>query len=171
MVRPHRDREGGDRDRRIDQRLVPEDRLAAEHREDLGHDAEERQGDDVDLGVPEEPEQVLPEDDAAVGGVVDVRPKTRSAAAARIAAASTGNAMSTRIDVTSVFQVKIGIRNIVMPGARIVMIVVMKFGAEDGAEAREAEAEHPEVAADTGRERRRRQRLIGEPSEGCRALR
>ena len=27
------------------------------------------------------------------------------------------------------FQVKIGIRNIVMPGARMVMIVVMKFTA------------------------------------------
>ena len=31
--------------------------------------------------------------------------------------------------VTSVFQVKIGIRHIVMPGARIVMIVVMKLTA------------------------------------------
>ena len=29
----------------------------------------------------------------------------------------------------SAFQVKIGIRNMVMPGARIVMIVVMKFTA------------------------------------------
>ena len=52
----------------VDQRLVPEDRLAAEDREDLGHDAEERQRDDVHLGVPEEPEQVLPQDDAAVSG-------------------------------------------------------------------------------------------------------
>ena len=32
-------------------------------------------------------------------------------------------------EVTRVFQVKIGIRNIVMPGARIVMMVVMKFTA------------------------------------------
>ncbi len=31
--------------------------------------------------------------------------------------------------VTSVFHVKIGIRNMVMPGARIVMIVVMKLTA------------------------------------------
>ena len=31
--------------------------------------------------------------------------------------------------VTSVFHEKIGIRHIVMPGARIVMIVVMKFTA------------------------------------------
>ena len=56
-------------------------------------------------------------------------PKMRSAPRPRIAAASTGNAISTRIDVTSVFHVKIGMRNIVMPGARIVMIVVMKFTA------------------------------------------
>ena len=35
--------------------------------------------------------------------------------------------MITKIDVTSVFQVKIGIRNMVIPGARIVKIVVMKF--------------------------------------------
>ena len=31
--------------------------------------------------------------------------------------------------MTNVFQVKIGIRNIVIPGARMVMIVVMKFTA------------------------------------------
>ena len=37
--------------------------------------------------------------------------------------------MSTRIEVTIAFQVKIGIRNIVMPGARSVMMVVMKFTA------------------------------------------
>jgi hypothetical protein len=44
-------------------------------------------------------------------------------------AASTGKAISTRMLVTRMFQVKIGIRNIVMPGARIVMIVVMKLTA------------------------------------------
>lgn len=37
--------------------------------------------------------------------------------------------MSTRMLVIRVFHVKIGIRNIVMPGARIVMIVVMKLTA------------------------------------------
>ena len=60
VVRPHRHRQAGDRDRRADQADVAEDRLAAEHRDDLGDDAEERQRDDVDLGVAEEPEQVLP---------------------------------------------------------------------------------------------------------------
>jgi hypothetical protein len=37
--------------------------------------------------------------------------------------------MSTRIDVTRMFQVKIGMRNMVMPGARIVMMVVTKLTA------------------------------------------
>ncbi len=37
--------------------------------------------------------------------------------------------MITRIEVTMMFQVKMGIRNMVMPGARIVMMVVMKFTA------------------------------------------
>ena len=56
-------------------------------------------------------------------------PKTRSAPSANRPAASTGKASSTRIEVTRMFQVKIGMRNIVMPGARIVMIVVMKLTA------------------------------------------
>ena len=37
--------------------------------------------------------------------------------------------MSTRMLVTSVFHTKIGIRNIVMPGARMQKIVVMKLTA------------------------------------------
>ncbi len=37
--------------------------------------------------------------------------------------------MITRIEVISTFQVKIGIRNMVMPGARRQMIVVMKLTA------------------------------------------
>ncbi len=46
-----------------------------------------------------------------------------------MAAARTGNAIRIRIDVMSVFQVKIDMRNMVRPGARIVMMVVMKFTA------------------------------------------
>ncbi len=37
--------------------------------------------------------------------------------------------MSTRIDVTRMFHVKIGMRKMVMPGARIVMMVVTKLTA------------------------------------------
>ena len=80
--------------------------------------------------------------------------------------------MRTRSDVTSVFHVKIGMRNMVMPGARIVMIVVMKFTAPRIVpKPLMREAEDPEVTADTGRERGARQRRVREPAEGCRTLR
>ena len=42
-------RQGGDGHRGEDHALVAEDRLAGEDRDDLGHDAEEGQGEDVDL--------------------------------------------------------------------------------------------------------------------------
>ena len=45
-------------------------------------------------------------------------PKWRSQNSITTAAVSTGNAMRMRIPVTSMFQVKIGMRNMVMPGAR-----------------------------------------------------
>ena len=45
-------------------------------------------------------------------------PKWRSANSMMSAAVSTGKAMRMRIPVTSMFQVKIGMRNMVMPGAR-----------------------------------------------------
>ena len=51
----------GDPHRRRGDRLVAEDRLAREDREDLGDHPEARQDQDVDLRVPEEPEQVLVE--------------------------------------------------------------------------------------------------------------
>ena len=54
---------------------VPEHGFAGEHRDDLGDDAEERQRDDVHLGMPEEPEQMLLEDRAAVGRVEHMGPE------------------------------------------------------------------------------------------------
>ena len=52
---------------------VAEERLAREDRQDLGDDAHGRQDQDVDLGVAEDPEQVLPEERvAAAPGVVEV---------------------------------------------------------------------------------------------------
>ena len=53
---------------------VSEDRLPAEDRDDLGDDAEERQDEDVDLRVAEEPEQVLPQNGVAAGGGVEEGP-------------------------------------------------------------------------------------------------
>ena len=56
-------------------------------------------------------------------------PSSRSASSTSSAAASTGKTISTRIEVTRMFQVKIGIRNMVMPGARMLRIVVTKLTA------------------------------------------
>ena len=50
--------------------------------------------------------------------------RSASSAAARI-----GKTMSTSSEVTMMFQVKIGIRNMVMPGARSVRIVVIMLTA------------------------------------------
>src|SRR5699024_10646983 len=60
-------------------------------------------------------------------GLNTCEPSTRSAPRTSRAAASGWKAMSTRMPVMRTFQEKIGIRNIVMPGARIVMTVVMKL--------------------------------------------
>ena len=54
-------------------------------------------------------------------------PSLRSISSTSSAAASTGNASSTSRLVSRMFQVKIGIRNMVMPGARMQMIVVTKL--------------------------------------------
>ncbi len=54
-------------------------------------------------------------------------PNLRSASSASSAAASTGNASRTRTAVSRTFHTKIGIRNMVMPGARMHRMVVMKF--------------------------------------------
>jgi hypothetical protein len=79
--------------------------------------------------MAEEPEQVLPEDRPVVAESKMCAPSRRSASSASSAAASTGNAISTSTLVSRMFQVKIGIRNIVMPGARMQKIVVMKLTA------------------------------------------
>ena len=54
--------------RRVHHRLVAEQRLARERRDDLRDDAERRQDDDVDLGVSEEPEDVLEHHRVAAAG-------------------------------------------------------------------------------------------------------
>ena len=54
-------------------------------------------------------------------------PRMRSAASANSAAARNGKISTTSRLVSRMFQVKIGIRNIVMPGARRQTIVAMKL--------------------------------------------
>ncbi len=74
VVRPDEQREEADRDRRERDRLVAEDRLAAEDGEDLRDDPHRRQDHDVHLGMPEEPEHVLVEHGAAAaGGLEEVK--------------------------------------------------------------------------------------------------
>ena len=73
-MRPHAGGEGGDGHGGEDHALVAEDGLAGEDGEHLGDDAEEGQGEDVDLRVAEEPEEVLPQQGRATadGGEVTV---------------------------------------------------------------------------------------------------
>ena len=56
-------------------------------------------------------------------------PNLRSPPSANSAAARMGKTISTRSEVTSAVQVNSGIRNIVMPGARMQMMVVTKLTA------------------------------------------
>ncbi len=56
-------------------------------------------------------------------------PRLRSASIITEAEVSTGKAISTSTLVTSMFQVKIGIRNIDMPGARMANVVAMTLTA------------------------------------------
>ena len=50
---------------------VAEQRLAREHRKDLGDDAHAREDEDVHLGMAEDPEQVLVHQRIAAGGRVE----------------------------------------------------------------------------------------------------
>ncbi len=62
VVRPDEEAQHARRDGRVEHDLVAEELLAGEGRDDVDHDADGRQQHHVDLGVPEEPEEVLPED-------------------------------------------------------------------------------------------------------------
>ena len=76
VVRPDAQADEGDGHRGGGHELVAEQHLAREDRDDLGDHAEDRQDQDVDLRVAEEPEQVLPEQGrAAVLRVEEVRPE------------------------------------------------------------------------------------------------
>ena len=130
VVGPHADRQRRDRERGQHQAGVAEHGPPGEHRQHLGDDAEVGQHEDVHLGVAEEPEQVLPQDRlTAAAGSKMWAPRWRSANSIAPALVSIGNAISTSTLVTSMFQVKIGMRNIVMPGARIVSTVATMLTA------------------------------------------
>ena len=70
VVRPDRERQRRDHQERQHDASVAEEGLAGEHREDLAHDAPGAEDQHVHLGVAEEPEHVLPQQDlAAVRGI------------------------------------------------------------------------------------------------------
>ena len=100
VVRPHEQREERDSRGRDRDRLVAEDRLAREDGDDLGDDPHRRQDHDVDLGMPEEPEDVLIEQRAAaVRGVEEVRSRLaveQHQASARPTASAARSRASTR---------------------------------------------------------------------------
>ena len=60
VVRPHAEADEADRNGRGRHRFVAEDHLARKDRNHFRDHAEGRQDQDVDLGMAEEPEQVLP---------------------------------------------------------------------------------------------------------------
>ena len=93
-------------------------------------------------------------------------PRWRSAKSITPAAVSTGNAISTSTLVTSMFQVKIGIRNIVMPGARMVNMVAMMLTPVRMPERPVSRTPmHPQVRTRPGRADHLRQRRVGGPAE------
>jgi hypothetical protein len=59
VMGPHSARYDRNGARRSDHRAISVQSLARESRNDLGNDAERRQHEDIDLGVAEEPEDVL----------------------------------------------------------------------------------------------------------------
>ena len=67
VMRPHAEADEPDRDGGADHRGVAEHRLAREDRDDLGREAEAGQHQHVDLGVAEDPEEVLPQHRRAAG--------------------------------------------------------------------------------------------------------
>jgi len=79
----------------------------------------ERQGENIDLGMAPEPENMLPEHGHTTSRHGEnVRAEVAVAVQHYESAVNTGNASKIKIAVTNMFQVKIGIRNMVMPGAR-----------------------------------------------------
>ncbi len=71
VMAPDAEPEEADQHARIDHDGRAEERLARERREHLGDDAERRQDQDVDLGVAEDPEEMLPQVQVAAGRHVE----------------------------------------------------------------------------------------------------
>ena len=70
---PDGEAEQGDREHGVDHADITEDRLLRERRDDLADHAEPRNDEDINLGMAEEPEQVLEQDRVAAAGRLEER--------------------------------------------------------------------------------------------------
>ncbi len=120
VVDPKPEAQDRQRHRRRHDPAVAQQRRARHHRQD-GRDHPGRgQEDDVDLGVAEEPEQVLPQQ--RVAAVFDLEERPVAARAPPPAEASRGSSAERRSGssptTTRMYQAKIGIRDRLIPAAR-----------------------------------------------------
>ena len=125
---PDQQSEEGDGDRGPDHGPIAEDRSARKIRDEMRHDSHARKNRDVDLGVPEEPEEMLPEQgrSAAVrdGLVADEKSRGHEETGAAEAVEQNERAggqqhrerKRLRMAVTNQFQQVMGMRIRVMPG-------------------------------------------------------
>jgi len=123
----------------VDHGLVSEHRLARERGEQLRGHAHARQDGNVDFGVAEEPEQMLPEQRRATAmledlvrshesaGNKELVPAVRSSSNRTPAASSTAKPSSPRMAVTSQVQHVSGMRIRLMPLHRRSTVVAMKL--------------------------------------------
>ncbi len=171
-MRPDRHRQTGDRDGGRDEAGVAEHRLAAEHRDHLRDDAEERQRQDVDLGMAEEPEQVLPEHRTARGRVEDVRAELAVALQRQQRGGQHREDQQHQERGEQHVPAEDGHPEHGQAGGPHADDRGDEVdGAEDRAEAGERHAHDPHIGADAGRMDRVGQRRVEEPAEVGGALR
>ncbi len=109
MVRPDGKAEQADGNGGSGDETIAEDRLTRKDRNDLGNDPERRQDHDVDLGMSEVPEDVLPQHGRPAASGVKNRPcKLRSISNMNSAEFNAGKARMMRKELTALIQVKSG---------------------------------------------------------------
>ena len=170
MVSPHRHRQRTDAHGGEDDALVAKDWLAREDRDDLARDAEEWQREDIDLRMAEEPEQVLPEDRAAV-----LRREHHRSVMSIDERDDEGSGKNREGNEDEQRGHEDGPGEHRHPEHGHARCAHAEDGgdevhrAEDRAETTDREAEQPQVATHSGRVHGVAQRRVGEPAEGCSA--
>ena len=149
------------------QRDVAKEHLAREHRDDLRGEAEARQDQDVDLRVAEEPEEVLPHD----GGrarlrVEEVRAQEAVEQQHDLGRRERGRMIRVSAEIVRISHTKTGMRPSVIPGPRMVTIVVtMLIAVAIVPDPGDQDREVPVVGRVPGREGPPGERGVGEPPD------